>query len=126
MRARVALALVLLASPARAQLSRETSPVDQPGYGLAAPDGPESVVLNPAAMAFLASWGVSYLHADGGDTEAILRGDGFYAATPILFGIAAGIAVDSVRPTPAIDQGERTMVSLALGWQWEDMVGIGA
>src|SRR5262245_52644834 len=98
---RAALALVLnafLAESAGAQLSRETAPVDQPGYGLAAPDGPESVVLNPAAMAFLSSWGVSYVHADSGDSERMLRGDGFYAATPILFGIAAGAAVDSVRP----------------------------
>jgi protease-4 len=117
--------LSLLPAAASAQLSRETSPVDLPGYGLAAPDGPESVVLNPAAMAFLESWGVGYAHADSGDAERMLRGDGFYAATPVLFGIAAGAAVDSVRPTPLALQGERTMISLALGWQYEDAIAIG-
>lgn len=120
-----ALAVVLLiACPAQAQ--RETSPVDLPGYGVAAPDGPESVVINPAAVPFLESWGIGYVHADSGDGEPMIRGDGIYAATPILFGIAAGIGVDSVRPTVLSGQSERTMISIALGWQMEQQLGIGA
>lgn len=118
---------LLLAAPAEAQLTRETSPVALPGYSLTAPDGPESVNLNPAAMAFLESWGFGYVHSDAGDDQPLVgRGDGFYAATPILFGIAAGLSVDSVRPTPAALQAERTMVSLALAWQTQDALSVGA
>lgn len=125
---RVALLVALLActSVARAQLGRETAPVMLPGYGLAAPDVPEAVVLNPSALPFLASWGIGYVHSDGDDDDRMLRGDGFYAATPLFLGFAAGIAVDSVRPTPLMLQGERTMVSLALGWGWADSLSVGA
>src|SRR6185503_18359300 len=76
--------------------------------------------------AFLASWGISYIHSDSGEGERMLRGDGFYAATPILFGISAGAAVDAVRPTALTLAPERTMVSLALAWGYEDAIGIGA
>ncbi|MGE0786197.1 MAG: signal peptide peptidase SppA [Sandaracinaceae bacterium] len=118
---------VLVPQPARAQYTRATSPVELPGYSLTAPDGPESIDLNPAAMAFLESWGFAYVHSDAGDDQALVgRGDGFYAATPILFGIAAGLSVDSVRPTPATLESERTMVSLALAWQTQDALSLGA
>lgn len=115
-----------LSSPARAQLDRDTSPVALPGYGLAAPDVPEAVVLNPSALPFLGSWGVGYVHSDANDDDRLLRGDGFYAATPLIFGFAAGLSVDSVRPTPLALQAERTMVSLALAWGWLDAVSVGA
>jgi protease-4 len=118
--------ILCVAWPVSALAQRETAPNDLPGYGIAAPDGPESVVLNPAAMPFMESWGIGYVHADSGDGEPMLRGDGFYAATPILFGIAAGASVDSVRPTLLSGQSERTMISLALGWQMDDVLGIGA
>jgi len=122
----IALPLPLLAAPARAQLSRPTEPVAQPGYGFTSADGPETLALNPSAMAFLESWGVSYVHADTADDQPLGgRGDGFYAATPVLFGIAAGLSVDSVRPTPAALEPERTMVSLALAWQMQDALSLG-
>ncbi len=120
------LLLSLVPTNASAQLRRETSPIDLPGYSLAAPDGPESVVLNPAAMAFLTSWGVGYAHSDSGEGQPVLRGDGFYAATPIYYGIAAGASVDSVRPTMLAAQSERTMVSLALAWSYRSALGVGA
>ena len=122
--------LAALTWPARvvnAQFTRLTSPVQQPGYSLSGVDTAESVVINPAAMPFMESWGVSYLHADSGPGERMAgRGDGFYAATPILFGIAAGIGVDSVRPAPLTLDPERTMVSIALGWQTDDALAVGA
>src|SRR5690606_20556905 len=65
-------------------------------------------------------------HSDAGDDDRLLGGDGFYAATPLFFGLAAGIAVDSVRPTSLMLQSERTMVSLALGWGWADSLSVGA
>ena len=111
---------------AQAQLDRETSPVAQPGYGLTAPDGPEAVVLNPSALPFLESWGVSYVHSDSGEDERLLRGDGFYAASPLIYGFAAGLSVDSVRPSALAFQAERTMVSLALAWGYLDSLSVGA
>ncbi|MBX3268847.1 MAG: signal peptide peptidase SppA [Sandaracinaceae bacterium] len=114
-------------SRAHAQLQRPTAPVAQPGYGITTADGPEAMALNPSAIGLLRSWGVSYVHADGADaTRMADRGDGFYAASPLLFGIAAGISVDSVRPSPLAPDPERTMVSLALAWSMQDSLSLGA
>ncbi|HEY8429517.1 MAG TPA: hypothetical protein VIL20_14125, partial [Sandaracinaceae bacterium] len=82
--------MLLAPAVARGQLDRETSPVAQPGYGLVAPDVPEAIVLNPSALAFLGSWGLGYVHSDSNENDAILRGDGFYATSPLFFGFAAG------------------------------------
>jgi len=121
-----ALASALSASLASAQLSRPTQPVAQPGYGFTSADGPEVLALNPSALAFLESWGVSYVHADTIDTQSMGgRGDGFYAATPILFGIAAGLSIDSVRPSAGALESERTMVSLGLAWALRDSLSVG-
>lgn len=123
----VLLALHLAPSGVSAQLSRPTEPVTLPGYGITTHDGPETVVLNPSAMAFLESWGIGYVHTDAdGSTRFAGRGDGFYAATPLPFGLSAGLGVDSVRPTVTAGQADRTMVSLAAGWQHADAVSIGA
>ncbi|MFK7988703.1 MAG: S49 family peptidase, partial [Sandaracinaceae bacterium] len=127
MRIRTLAALLLLSMPlpASAQFTRQTSAVDLPGYGIATHDGPETLTLNPANMAFLPSWGVSFVHADAdGSGQRFGAGDGFYAATPILFGIAAGLAVDSVRPTTG--DSARTLVSLALAWQTQNALALGA
>lgn len=127
---RVALATVVLFLPsfASAQLTRATQPVSQPGYSFTTPDGPEALALNPSAIAFLESWGVGYVHSEAGEAGTLAgQGDGFYAATPIVFGIAAGFSVDSVRPPlAAMEEAERTMFSLGLAWQTEDALAIGA
>ncbi|MCB9593524.1 MAG: signal peptide peptidase SppA [Sandaracinaceae bacterium] len=124
------LCLSLLPAAASAQLRRPTQSVAQPGYGFTSVDGPEALALNPSALAFLESWGVGYVHADASDQDAMSgRGDGFYAATPILFGIAAGLSVESVRPTrPSLFETdpERTMVSLGLAWEMQDSLSLGA
>ncbi len=122
-----ALLLWLAPSIASAQLTRPTQPVAQPGYGFTSADGPEVLALNPSGLAFLESWGLSYVHADTLETQSMSgRGDGFYAATPILFGVAAGLSIDSVRPTAAALESERTMVSLALAWGMDDSLSVGA
>lgn len=117
-----------LPSTALAQWDRETSPVDLPGYSVTTPDTPEAVNLNPSALAFLPSWGLAYVHADtaeGGQRRG--NGDGFYAASPLFFGFAAGLAVDSIRPTLGVpENAERTMVSLALAWGLQDALSVGA
>lgn len=117
--------LLLFASPAAAQLRRESSGVALPPTGYAAPDDAFAVALNPASVAFLDSWSIQYVHTDSGDVERLgERGDGIYAAMPLLFGIAAGVGVDSVRPAPGTSI-EHTMLSLALGYRISDYLGIG-
>jgi protease-4 len=128
---------------ASAQLRRATSPVWQPPVSIAAPDDALSVSVDPAAMAFLRSWSAVYVHAEA-DTPLQLgeRGDGLYAATPLIFGFAVGAAIDSVRPTdaaaglapfapcdPLTQRGcaiEHTMLSLALAWAWGEQISIAA
>lgn len=116
----------MVAAPTHAQLDRPTAPMALPGYSLTAPDVPEAVDLNPSAIAFLPSWGFAYVHSDSGDDDRFTRGDGFYAASPLLFGIAAGLSVDSVRPSPLSREDERTMISLALAYGMEDALSVGA
>lgn len=131
----LALALALcsaapLGTPSRAeaQWERDTSSIDLPGYGVTAPDVAEAVELNPSALPFLSSWGLAYVHSDTADGgQRLGNGDGFYAASPLLFGFAAGMSVSSIRPTLAIpEDAERTMISLALAWGMQDALSIGA
>jgi protease-4 len=125
-------ALCLGAAPALAQLRRDTSPVALPPTGYTAPDDALAVAVNPAAVAFLSGWGAQYVHADGDQGSALgERGDGLYAAAPLLFGVSAGLSVDSVRPParllPEERLGfERTMVSLALAYRLAESLGLGA
>lgn len=124
------LALVLAAEPCAAQLRRAVSPVWQPPVSIAAPDDALSVSVDPAAMAYLRGWSAVYVHADAPDEVRLAeRGDGLYAATPVIWGIALGAGLDSVRPTPsAIEAGaiEHTMLSLAVAWAYSDSISIGA
>lgn len=114
-----------LASLGVAQLRRESSGVALPPTSYAAPDDALAVSLNPASVAFLDSWGVHYVHADSGDAERFgERGDGLYAATPILFGLSAGLGIDSVRPAPMAGI-ERTIVSLTVGYRLSDQLSLG-
>lgn len=123
----ISLLAIALASPASAQLRRVTSPVWQPPVSLAAPDDALAVSVNPAALPYLRSWSALYVHAEGEDQTGLAeRGDGLYAATPLLLGLALGASVDSVRPTPTSGGIERTMLSLALAWAYDDAISVGA
>lgn len=126
------LALTLVTSSAAAQLRRDTSPVAVPPVSLTAPDDALAVAVNPASLAFLSGWGVHYVHADADDAQRFgQRGDGLYAAMPLLFGVSAGVSVDSVRPPPRLVPDaqlgfERTMVSLGLAYRVLESLGVGA
>lgn len=110
---------------ADAQLRRESSGVALPPASIAASDDALAVALDPASVAFLDAWSVHYVHADSGDAERFgERGDALYAASPLLFGLAAGLGVDSVRPAPGAGI-ERTLVSLALGYRISDTLSLG-
>lgn len=127
-----ALPLALLAAPAGAQLRRASSPVWQPPVSIVAPDDALAVSVNPAALPYLRDWSLVYVHAEAAEDVVLAeRGDGFYAAAPLLFGLSLGAAVDSVRPTVASTGGastgiEHTMLSLALAWAYDDAISIGA
>ena len=115
---------LLLASPANAQWRRDTSSVALPATGYAAPDDAMAMATNPASLAFLSGWGVHYVHAD-----AETRGDGFYGAMPLLYGLSAGLSVDSVRPISGFGSPlnfERTMISLGVAYRVLESIGIGA
>lgn len=121
-----------ISSTASAQFRRDTSPVAIPPVSLTAPDDAYAMAVNPASLAFLSGWGLHYVHADA-DSQSDLgeRGDGLYAAMPLLFGVSAGLSVDSVRPAPRLVPGERlgferTMVSLGLAYRVLESLGVGA
>ncbi len=96
-----------------------------PGYSIAAPDVPEAVDLNPSAIAFLPSWSLGYVHTDAAKRDTLIRGDGFYAATPLIYGFALGVSIDSVRPTIFTRQSQRTMGSIALAWGFDQAFSVG-
>ena len=120
----------LLPARAEAQLRRATSPTWQPAVSIVAPDDALAVSVDPAAMAYLRGWSAVYVHAEADESLSLAeRGDGLYAATPLIWGFAVGAGVDSVRPTQAaIADGaiEHTMLSLALAWAYSDQIAVGA
>ncbi len=124
------LALLTLASSARAQLRRDTSGVWLPPSSYAASDDAFALSLDPAAMAFVDDWSVSYVHADAADSTGLgQRGDGLYAALPLLFGVSLGASIESVRPASLAPVGqafEHTMLSLGLAYAPTRSIGIGA
>lgn len=125
------LALVLLgAAPAAAQFRRDTSGVWLPPASYAASDDAFALSLDPAAMAFVDDWTVSYVHADAADSTGFgQRGDGLYGALPLIFGFSLGASIESVRPAPLAPYGqamEHTMLSLGLAYAPSRSIGIGA
>jgi protease-4 len=127
-----AILLALVPASVPAQWRRDTSPVALPPTGYTAPDDALGVAVSPASVAFLSGWGVQFVHADADQGSDLgERGDGLYAAAPLLFGVSAGLSVDSVRPPPRLVPEERlgferTMVSLALAYRIAESLGVGA
>ena len=124
------LALTALPLSASAQLRRESSGAALPPASYAASDDALAVSLNPASIAHLDTYSVHYSHADSGEAERFAeRGDALYGAIPLLFGIAIGAGVDSVRPSAAaLTAGaiERTIISLGVGLRLGDQLSVGA
>lgn len=124
------LALTALPLSASAQLRRESSGAALPPASYAASDDALAVSLNPASIAHLDTYSVHYSHADSGEAERFAeRGDALYGAIPLLFGIAIGAGVDSVRPSAAaLTAGaiERTIISLGVGLRLSDQLSVGA
>jgi protease-4 len=115
-------------SPVSAQLRDETTPVLVPVASVAAPDDAHAVSQNPAALPFLEGASLVYVHAEalGDDTQYTPRGDAIRGAVPLPFGLAAGLAFESVRPTDATGLAHRGAGTLALGWAPMQSLSFGA
>ncbi len=123
--------LAWTAAPATAQFRRETSGVWLPPASYSATDDALALSLDPAALAFVDDWSIHYVHADSGEGQSFAeRGDGLYAAAPILFGVSLGASVESVRPSAASVLGgtaiEHTMLTLGAAYAISRSLGIGA
>ncbi len=120
----------VVAAPVEAQLRRATSGVWLPPTSYAASDDAFALSLDPAAMGLVDDWRIAYVHADGADANGFgQRGDGLYAAVPLIFGFSLGASIESVRPSPTTAVGqaiEHTMLSLGLAYAPTRSIGIGA
>lgn len=121
------------AAPVAAQLTRPTSSAFMPAASYAAPDDALAMSANPASLAALDGWSLAYvgtfsLDDAGSERRLANRGDGFYAAVPLPFGLAIGAGIDAIRPARQdgeLDAG-RTIASLGLALRLDDRFSIGA
>ncbi len=113
----LALLLVLSSATVSAQLRRATGGPAMPAVSVAAPDSAFALETNPAALADIRGWDVTYLHTDVAGSDRLLeRGDSLYGATslPLRFVLAGGL--DWVRPDGFIIE-DRGRFNLGLAWQ---------
>ena len=128
MASRVLLSFFLFVVPATAagQIRGRTAPVLTPATGLALPDDAHAVAVNPAALGFLESWSLAYIHAGAPDRNAFARsGDAVRVASPVAFGLSLGASIESVRPTEATGEASRGSGSLALAWAPSESLSFG-
>ncbi len=111
---------------AHAQLRSAPVTVAPPPVLIGNPDDPIAVDVDPAALAFLPAWGLTYVHADAptGSTFAD-RGDGVWLGGPLPLGLATGLSVESVRPTDSTGLLDRGAIALALAWSANPRFGVG-
>ncbi|HKP55610.1 MAG TPA: signal peptide peptidase SppA [Polyangiales bacterium] len=112
------LALVLLASPVRAQFHRATDPVATPASVLVQRDDSGVIDVNPALLGFLPGFSLLYLHAEVDESGQWLgQGDALSIATPLFFGLSLGATFQSLRPGPlASSQEDRAQFGLGLAY----------
>jgi protease-4 len=90
---------LLVVAPVHAQFHRATDPVATPASSLVLHDDAAAIDINPAALGLLPAWSLSYVHAQLNERGGWLgQGDAISFATPLLFGLAIGATVQSVRP----------------------------
>jgi protease-4 len=90
---------LLAVAPARAQFHRATDPVATPASSLVLHDDAAAIDVNPAALGLLPAWSLMYVHAQVNERGGWLgQGDAVSFATPLLFGLALGTTLQSVRP----------------------------
>ena len=70
-----------------------------PASSLVQQDDAFTIDINPAGVALLPAWSMGYVHAEVDQRDSWLgRGDAFYLAAPLWFGLGAGLTMQSVRP----------------------------
>ena len=124
-RALMVATVLALPMSASGQLRGRTAPVVTPAAGLALPDDAHAVAINPAALGFLDSWSLTYIHAGAADRNAFVRGGhALRFGTPLFLGLAAGASIESVQPTDVTGQASRGAGSVALAWA-SDQISFG-
>lgn len=102
--------------------------VVQPGQGIADSGEPWSVVLNPASLASLRGWMFGLRHSELTlDTGFSGRGTGLYLARPLpyLSKLAAGGALEILRPPQSGPQTVGGKLSLALAYRPRPWLSLG-
>jgi protease-4 len=97
-----------------------TPGVYNPTIGVAGDSDASSIEKNPAGLGFLKSWSGVYLHSELDPAGTVGgRGDGFFFASPLpyLRSLAAGIAVQSIRPPTIFPYANEAKLSLSLAWR---------
>ena len=116
---------------AKAQLHRVTDPVMIPNSAYLLQDDAFAAEVNPALIGLLPTFSAAYEHAELDVANSWLsRGDAFHLATPLFFGLAAGMSLHSVRPlaraVPGMgEQAERSMAVLSLAFAPSERFSIG-
>ncbi len=112
--------------PAQAQLRGRTSAALTPATSVTLPDDAHGVITNPAALGFLDSWSLAYIHAEAEEEDRYRQqGDALRFATPVLFGVALGASIESVRPTRSTAASSRGMGTLALAYAPSSQLSFG-
>ncbi len=121
--------LLLCTGIAQAQLRTVVNTITPAPLLLSYPGSAFAVDLNPAALSDLAAWDLSYLHAEADRNSALQgRGDALFFATPLWFGLSAGMSVQYLRPgrdspDPSANRGS---VSLALAYAITPQLSLGS
>lgn len=112
---------------AEAQFRRETSLVMAPPSPITAPGDGWATNLNPAELANLGSYTLTYVHTDAGSSDALLeRGDAIHTTMMLPLGIGIGLSLERLRPTTASGAADRGVVSFGAGWSGDPRFAAGA
>lgn len=123
-----ALVVVGLAPPvASAQFRRDTSLVMAPPSAITAPGDGWATDLNPAELANLGTFTLTYVHTEAEEGDALVeRGDALHTTMALPLGIGVGLSVERLRPTAASGGSDRGVVSLGGAWSNDPRFAAGA
>ena len=116
------LLIVSLTGTAWAQATR--GGVELPTSTLTEQTDAAALAVNPAQLALLRGWSLSYLHSDVRDSPTAGTGHGLFFAMPLPLGFGWGAGVELVRPEDP-DASWRSPFSLGLSWQHASRLSLG-
>jgi protease IV len=119
----LSMSIMLVAVPTRAQFHRASDPVNTPASSLLQRDDAAAIDVNPAALGFLPSWSLVYVHTQVNERDGYLgQGDAVSLATSLPFGFAVGTTLQSIRPGPPLSASgtgvpsDRAMLGLSFAY----------